>query len=195
MRWVIKILYHFEHFLSVCIEYKTLIGSFVTVLTLLSNGCQAIREVFARYNWSLKKKNLFCPNFSKRWLKPPKKCPRKLLRGSPSIRQRLFSPQHRLPNLLLLKSPPPKMSLFRSTPSLLLTASKLLVRRSPVFQSCTATWKRGLAAAFDRSLPHLNIGTIGHVDHGKTTLTAVTCLFGLELIVGNHETSLRERRS
>ena len=25
---------------------------------------------------------------------------------------------------------------------------------------------------FDRSLPHLNVGTIGHVDHGKTTLTA-----------------------
>jgi len=27
-------------------------------------------------------------------------------------------------------------------------------------------------STFDRSLPHLNIGTIGHVDHGKTTLTA-----------------------
>ncbi len=26
--------------------------------------------------------------------------------------------------------------------------------------------------AFDRTKPHLNIGTIGHVDHGKTTLTA-----------------------
>jgi elongation factor Tu len=25
---------------------------------------------------------------------------------------------------------------------------------------------------FDRSKPHVNIGTIGHVDHGKTTLTA-----------------------
>ena len=24
---------------------------------------------------------------------------------------------------------------------------------------------------FDRSKPHVNIGTIGHVDHGKTTLT------------------------
>ena len=28
-------------------------------------------------------------------------------------------------------------------------------------------------AKFDRSKPHVNIGTIGHVDHGKTTLTAV----------------------
>ena len=25
---------------------------------------------------------------------------------------------------------------------------------------------------FDRSKPHVNIGTIGHIDHGKTTLTA-----------------------
>ena len=25
---------------------------------------------------------------------------------------------------------------------------------------------------FDRSKPHINVGTIGHVDHGKTTLTA-----------------------
>ena len=29
-----------------------------------------------------------------------------------------------------------------------------------------------MAEQFDRSLPHVNIGTIGHVDHGKTTLTA-----------------------
>jgi elongation factor Tu len=26
---------------------------------------------------------------------------------------------------------------------------------------------------FDRSKPHVNVGTIGHIDHGKTTLTAV----------------------
>ncbi len=25
---------------------------------------------------------------------------------------------------------------------------------------------------FERSKPHCNIGTIGHIDHGKTTLTA-----------------------
>jgi elongation factor Tu len=29
-----------------------------------------------------------------------------------------------------------------------------------------------MADAFDRSKPHINIGTIGHVDHGKTTTTA-----------------------
>ena len=34
---------------------------------------------------------------------------------------------------------------------------------------------------FDRSLPHVNIGTIGHVDHGKTTLTAaITTVLALE---------------
>lgn len=29
-----------------------------------------------------------------------------------------------------------------------------------------------MAGEFDRSKPHVNVGTIGHVDHGKTTLTA-----------------------
>ena len=27
-------------------------------------------------------------------------------------------------------------------------------------------------AKFERSKPHVNVGTIGHVDHGKTSLTA-----------------------
>ncbi|KAK6439923.1 translation elongation factor Tu [Oleoguttula sp. CCFEE 5521] len=31
---------------------------------------------------------------------------------------------------------------------------------------------RAYATVFERSKPHVNIGTIGHVDHGKTTLTA-----------------------
>ncbi|KAI0169694.1 translation elongation factor Tu [Hypoxylon sp. FL1284] len=31
---------------------------------------------------------------------------------------------------------------------------------------------RSYAAAFERTKPHVNIGTIGHVDHGKTTLSA-----------------------
>ena len=33
-----------------------------------------------------------------------------------------------------------------------------------------------MAEQFDRSKPHLNVGTIGHVDHGKTTLTAAMTL-------------------
>ncbi|KAJ3197533.1 translation elongation factor Tu [Irineochytrium annulatum] len=32
-------------------------------------------------------------------------------------------------------------------------------------------------AAYDRTKPHVNIGTIGHVDHGKTTLTAAITKF------------------
>jgi len=33
---------------------------------------------------------------------------------------------------------------------------------------------------FERTKPHVNIGTIGHVDHGKTTLTAaITTIFGV----------------
>ena len=27
-------------------------------------------------------------------------------------------------------------------------------------------------ARFERTKPHMNVGTIGHIDHGKTTLTA-----------------------
>ena len=34
---------------------------------------------------------------------------------------------------------------------------------------------------FERTKPHVNIGTIGHVDHGKTTLTAaITAALSLE---------------
>ncbi|MFY9974993.1 MAG: GTP-binding protein, partial [Chromatiaceae bacterium] len=29
---------------------------------------------------------------------------------------------------------------------------------------------------FSRTKPHVNVGTIGHVDHGKTTLTAAITL-------------------
>jgi elongation factor Tu len=32
--------------------------------------------------------------------------------------------------------------------------------------------KRVEKEKFERTKPHCNIGTIGHVDHGKTTLTA-----------------------
>ena len=36
-------------------------------------------------------------------------------------------------------------------------------------------------AKFERNKPHVNIGTIGHVDHGKTTLTAaITKVLNLE---------------
>ncbi len=40
-------------------------------------------------------------------------------------------------------------------------------------------------AKFDRSKPHLNIGTIGHVDHGKTSLTAAITKILAENVAGN----------
>ncbi|SCZ87694.1 BZ3500_MvSof-1268-A1-R1_Chr2-2g05160 [Microbotryum saponariae] len=51
--------------------------------------------------------------------------------------------------------------------------SSALIRRR--LTMCTAASKAFYATEsnkFTRSLPHMNIGTIGHVDHGKTTLTA-----------------------
>ena len=38
---------------------------------------------------------------------------------------------------------------------------------------------------FDRSKPHVNIGTIGHVDHGKTTLTAAISMTLAEKLGGD----------
>ena len=38
---------------------------------------------------------------------------------------------------------------------------------------------------FERSKPHVNIGTIGHVDHGKTTLTAAITLVLSKRVSGN----------
>ena len=39
-------------------------------------------------------------------------------------------------------------------------------------------------AKFERTKPHVNIGTIGHVDHGKTTLTAaITMTLSQQLLL------------
>ena len=43
-------------------------------------------------------------------------------------------------------------------------------------------------AHFDRTKPHCNIGTIGHVDHGKTTLTAAITKVLAERVEGNSAT-------
>ena len=42
-------------------------------------------------------------------------------------------------------------------------------------------------AKFERSKPHCNIGTIGHVDHGKTTLTAAISKVLAERVPGNEK--------
>ena len=46
-------------------------------------------------------------------------------------------------------------------------SSNLLLRRNTAFSPSL----RAFSTAFNRNKPHVNIGTIGHVDHGKTTLT------------------------
>ncbi|KAF2863226.1 translation elongation factor Tu [Piedraia hortae CBS 480.64] len=62
----------------------------------------------------------------------------------------------------------------------LLSASRALSARGNV-NPAISVWKaqgqlynsaRAYATVFQRDKPHVNIGTIGHVDHGKTTLTA-----------------------
>ena len=44
------------------------------------------------------------------------------------------------------------------------------------------TWRR---QKYDRSKPHLNVGTMGHIDHGKTTLTAA--ITKVSQLMGNAE--------
>ncbi len=45
---------------------------------------------------------------------------------------------------------------------------------------------------FERNKPHLNIGTIGHIDHGKTTLTAAITKVLAEAGTGTNATNFDE---
>src|SRR6185369_10337840 len=42
----------------------------------------------------------------------------------------------------------------------------------PIHGHCSLEKTEMAKAKFERTKPHVNVGTIGHVDHGKTTLTA-----------------------
>eukprot|EP00606_Chrysophyceae_sp_TOSAG23-5_P000065 GSChrysophyteH2.ASY1.ANO1.231.1 assembled CDS len=67
--------------------------------------------------------------------------------------------------------------------------------RVPVLRSALLGRQTGLNLAlpascrslssYERSKPHLNVGTIGHVDHGKTTLTAAITKVLSEQMAGN----------
>ncbi len=46
-------------------------------------------------------------------------------------------------------------------------------------------------AKFERTKPHCNIGTIGHVDHGKTTLTAAITKTLAARVPGNTAVDLK----
>ncbi len=48
-------------------------------------------------------------------------------------------------------------------------------------------------AKFERTKPHVNVGTIGHVDHGKTTLTAAITTV-LAKTYGGDASSIRSNR-
>ncbi|KAI5205161.1 translation elongation factor Tu [Aureobasidium subglaciale] len=68
------------------------------------------------------------------------------------------------------------MSSFASA---FLRTSRVALRSNGAVNPVQAAWgprggayMRNYATAFERTKPHVNIGTIGHVDHGKTTLTA-----------------------
>merc|ERR1712000_642860 len=67
---------------------------------------------------------------------------------------------------------------FRSIAPFLRTARHGLKTSSPLQSALRTQSTAGLShvyrtyATYERSKPHVNIGTIGHVDHGKTTLSA-----------------------
>ena len=54
---------------------------------------------------------------------------------------------------------------------------------SQLFDSI-GVFKRMAKGKFERTKPHVNVGTIGHVDHGKTTLTAALTKIGAERFGG-----------
>jgi elongation factor Tu len=71
---------------------------------------------------------------------------------------------------------PAKFNLVFATKNLTFVSRPILSARQPfcLAVSCRAAEIKTMAekAKFERAKPHVNVGTIGHVDHGKTTLTA-----------------------
>lgn len=55
---------------------------------------------------------------------------------------------------------------------ILAQALSLSSHTPPVLTCPSLSSRRWYSQVFNRNKPHVNVGTIGHVDHGKTTLTA-----------------------
>ena len=59
---------------------------------------------------------------------------------------------------------------------------------SSIIAGSRSCWRREIGrvgkAKFERDKPHINVGTIGHVDHGKTTLTAALTRVSAEVFGG-----------
>jgi len=61
---------------------------------------------------------------------------------------------------------------YTSRPTPLLTLSRPTALTSPRRHYATPPGPGGGKKVYSRDRPHVNVGTIGHIDHGKTTLTA-----------------------
>src|SRR5512139_1142572 len=49
---------------------------------------------------------------------------------------------------------------------------RALVTGKLIGQTVKRSWEQMGKQKFERNKPHMNVGTMGHIDHGKTTLTA-----------------------
>ncbi|KAK8630507.1 hypothetical protein V6N13_079298 [Hibiscus sabdariffa] len=77
---------------------------------------------------------------------------------------------------VVLRNPNPRRllsvssTIYRSSSSRLPVSDPIIGNEAAVGVSSNPWWRS--MATFTRTKPHVNVGTIGHVDHGKTTLTA-----------------------
>ena len=93
--------------------------------------------------------------------------PRRVLDGVRPLRHRSGKPEPGNPEEI-------RMTVVGGSPTLPPRRVRAIAHRTTPNQEATMA-----KAKFERNKPHVNIGTIGHVDHGKTTLTAaITKYFG-----------------